>query len=287
MIIKMTSILSGILFSFFCVSAQSLLIDMDTASGVQNVLASRDTGNTVPVSIRVSGINTVSSYQFKVSFDTTRFLYVAAQQDFGITGEKNILTKNGGSIIGIAQLQINPPASDTVEFSYSITGNNSATLVSGEGLAGVLYLKSKLTTGGSSVVSVSNGVLSDFDLSVLPISLYDKGIYKIMPSTAIAADKQSLSYNKSTVNEIITLGWNNTLVTFNIPSISLYDSRELTFRLYSLNGKLLANHHIISNGQHLYRLGANDDIGIGNYTGRFLCSVVIGNNRFSRTITVQ
>jgi hypothetical protein len=265
--------------------AQSLSIDLDTTSGIQSTFTSRDTSTSINVAIRFTGVSKISSYQFKVSFDTTRFTFIGAQQDFGISGEKNILTKNSGSIIGIAQLQLNPPAKDTVEFSYSITGNNQSLLISGDGLAGVLSLKSKVPLGDSSSITVSNCILADFDLNQTQVNTYCKGTYWVMPVTKSAKEKY-VNSNTPEPLTTVSLTIQSSNILFDIPSSDVNNSKTFLYTFYTLNGKYLTEYNITNANSNYNTISGSDNM-LFNQPGRYICSLKIGSRNYSQIISFQ
>jgi hypothetical protein len=265
--------------------AQSLSIDLDTTSGIQSTFTSRDTSASINVAIRLTSVSKISSYQFKVSFDTTRFTFMGAQQDFGISGEKNILTKNGGSIIGIAQLQLNPPAKDTVEFSYSITGNNQSLLISGDGLAGVLSLKSKVPLGDSSSITVSHCTLADFDLNETQVNTYCKGTYSVMPVTRSIKG----GYANSSSSEPLTtvsLSIQSCKILFDIPSSDVNNIKMFLYTFYTLNGKYLTEFNITNANSNHNTISRNDNM-LFSQPGRYICNLKIGSRIYSQSISFQ
>lgn len=258
------------------IKAQTLFVDMDTAAGVQNKYITKDTAKTIAIAIRLTGAEAMFSYQFKVAFDTSCFSFVAAQENFGIKGESNILTKNGGGIIGICQFQTNPPAPDTIEYSYSITGTKSEKSVTGEGLAGVLYLKSKIRPGDSSSITIMQGYSASFGGDLIPIASYKGGMCKISPIVRIGYRKD-IDKNYGTGKKIV-LGNKGAYVTFAIPDALLQNNKEFRLRIFSLGGKLLAAHKIPVQNSKMYDTFLNQ-------TGTFVYSLEIGNTSFTRTVT--
>lgn len=265
--------------------SQTISIDLDSGAGIQSTLTSRNTAATIGIAIRFTDINQISSYQFKVSFDTTRFTFVGAQQDFGITGEKNILTKNGGSIIGIAQLQINPSAKDTVEFSYSVTGNNASFVVSGDGLAGVLYLKSKISLGDSSSITVSNCILADFNLNQTAVSHYNKGTYAVLPVTGNIRQPHDLMISSGQLSPV-TLSILNNFITFVLPHSALSSNEMVTVTFYTLNGKYLAEFDLLTGKSNFYTCSGSNNPKF-NQSGRYLCCLKTGGGNYSQTVTIH
>jgi hypothetical protein len=254
---------------------------MDTTNGVQDIYIAKDTTQTVTVALWMSGADALFSYQFKVAFDTAKFSFIDAQPDFGITGKRNLLTKNSGTIIGIYQLQTNPAATDTVEFSCSITGTNGAKSVTGDGLIGVLYLKSKINSGDSSIITVVQGYHAAFGGDLIPIASYKSGNYKSFPIVDIKTKPSVIDKYKK-----IVLRVRNGYVAFSIPDALLYQNNELTMRIFSLNGKLLVNKHIpvgLCGVEQIHQqtIGTTFD-----QTGTFLYSLEIGDTRFARTVTL-
>ncbi len=269
------------LCSIFC-RAQTISVDMDTTPGLQNVKITKDTAETVAVAFRISGVNAMFSFQFKAGFDTTRFSFLAAFQDFGPAGEKNILTLNGGSIIGIGQLQVNPAASDTVEFSYSITGTDEAKSVNGEGLIGVLYLKSKLSPGDTSSITVGNGYVASFGGDLLPLTSYNAGKFIILPRVGIenrkGEGKNIHSYDK------LILRIKNSQVQFAIPEILFRADNDFLVRIFALDGRLMTSFRLpVNKNIKNYDINQKTDNTFNN-AGTYLFSVEAGGSRFTKTI---
>jgi hypothetical protein len=262
---------------------QTLSVDLDTAAGIQNTFVSREPGVTLPVAIRISGCISISSYEFKVAFDTAKFSFVGAQQDFGITGEQNILVKNGSAIIGISRPQINPAALDTIEFGFAITGSSSTSLVSGDGLAGVLYLKSKLKIGDSTTISISNGTLSDFDLNSVPFTSYKSGKFKYLPITAIFDRPSVGSSYCSGPTEKISLTVRNQTITFIIPAKTTEMKNRMLFQIFSINGRLITQSMLTELKDNTVYNGF--DTVIPDHSGKLIFCMKTGADTFSQMVT--
>jgi hypothetical protein len=263
--------------------AQTVSIDLDNEAGIQSKVTSRDTSATIAIAIRLTGVNQISSYQFKVSFDTTKFTFIGAQQDFGTINEKNILVKNGGSIIGIAQLQLNPPAKDTVEFSFTITGTTPSTLVSGDGLAGVLYLKSKVPMGDSTAVTVSNCILADFELNQTTVNVYNKGTYSVLPVTRNLRGK----HNNISISEpvsSVSLSILNRNVQFDIPSPVAAGCKMVSFTLYTIDGKFLTAYQTAATTNNVYIFGIEGKK-LVNQFGNYLCCLKMGSRSYTQILS--
>lgn len=285
--IKAVSIIAFTLLYSMCIQAQTITADMDTTTGVQNIHTTKDTAQIVTIALRVSGADAMFSYQFKVTFDTARFSFIAAQQDFGVSGEKNVLKNNGGSVIGICQMQANPAAPDTIEFSFSITGTDAAKSVNGGGLVGVLYLKSKIVPGDSSSIAIVQGYSASLGGDLIPMTSYKGGTYKILPKVGIGhrrfADKR---YSADSFGKI-AFGIRNAYVTFAIPEVLLNNNTEFTLRVFSLNGKLVAAHHLPVRNSKLEQFFLQKTGGtFYRQAGTYLYSLEIGDARFIQTITI-
>jgi hypothetical protein len=263
---------------------QTLSVDLDTAAGIQNTFISREPVVTLPVAIRISGCSSISSYEFKVAFDTAKFSFVGAQQDFGITGEQNILVKNGSAIIGISRPQINPAAQDTIEFGFAITGSSSTSLVSGDGLAGVLYLKSKLKIGDSTTISISNGALSDFDLNSTPFTSYKTGKFKLLPVTSLFDSPSEISSFCSDPTLKIALIVRNQTITFNVPAKINENKNRILMQIFSVNGRLVTQ-SILSELKETTVYKGFDTV-IPENSGKFIICLNTGANTFSQMVTI-
>lgn len=225
-------------------AAQTIAIDMDTASGIQAATSSGDTAQLVTVQIRISGAINLFSYQYKVAFDTSRLSFVSAQLDAGPLGEKNILTRNGGVLIGVYQVQLNPPASDTLEISASITGADPAKSVSGDGLIGVAYFKFRTAFSDSTVISASSGFTAIYGGDFAPVPSYAAGKYRVTPSVAVVSPARfsagSIDDGIATRTIAVTIG--TSVAFYNIAPAATNGRNPLTFRLFTPNGKCIATY---------------------------------------------
>lgn len=269
-------------------AAQSISVDMDTASGIQPTVATEDTGQTLVIPIRINDADHLFSYQFKIAFDTGSFTFLGAQQDFGITGEKNILTKNGGTTIGIFQVQVNPPADDTVEFSCSLTGTDDTKSVSGDGLIGVLYLKSRLNPGDSAAVAVSQGFLAPYGGTLTPVATYAGGMYRVLLPVTVnrSANRRTVSPSTASAAYLINILIGTTEVHFDLPAALFDQDGALSITLFSLDGRLQASRRI-----PLHSGGISGPVAVQKpcgsvASGAYLCTVAGGTTRISRTIRI-
>jgi hypothetical protein len=258
---------------------------MDTATGIQPTLSVEDTGQTLIIPLRITDADNLFSYQFKVAFDTGCFTFVAAEQDFGTTGEKNILTANGGSIISICQLQANPPATDTVEFSCSITGTDESMSVSGDGLVGVLYLKSKLDAGDTTTITVCDGLLAGYDQQLVSVEEYEEGTYMIPPPPVAAA---AIAQPGRTDNrETFSLSINSNKVHFAVPSSLFNAEKIMRITIHTLDGRLRASRLITTPVPAMHLNWSPAEPGQRLSRGTYLCSVEIGTARISRSLSIR
>ena len=257
--------------------AQTMVVDMDTASDIQDSFSTQDTVGTVVIPLRITDADNLFSYQFKVAFDTGRFTFVGAQQDFGMLGEKNILAKNGGTLIGIFELQVNPPASDTVEFSCTITGSDKSKSVSGDGLIGVLYLQSKMHSDDSTEITISQGFLAEFGGSLEPVSSYTQGMFITKPFMHVRHSTRSPLRGRRIVVDCRTSS-----VNFFIPRNYCAFGGAISITLHSLDGRLIL--------QRSFLLEADGDRftiptpAITTLSGTFICTLRLGGLHLSQTI---
>jgi len=223
-------------------AAQTIAVDMDTASGIQATASSRDTAQLLTMQVRIIGAVNLFSYQYKIAFDDTKLSYISAQLDGGPLGEKNVLTRNGGVTLGLCQLQLNPPASDTIEISGTITGTDPALSVSGDGLIGVIYFKSKTAFNDSSAISASNGFTALYSGDMSAIQTYTAGNYRVLPSVALSPDRfNAMSTGGASNGRAVTVTIGTTVAVYNLGSLGA-DATTLTFRLLTPDGKCVANY---------------------------------------------
>ncbi|MBN1576825.1 MAG: hypothetical protein JW913_09750 [Chitinispirillaceae bacterium] len=261
--------------------AQTMVVDMDTASGIQSAISTQDTAKTtLIVPLRITGADNLFSYQFKVAFDTSRFSFVGAQEDFGMLGEKNILAKNGGALIGIYQLQANPRALDTVEFSCTIQGEDAAKSVSGDGLIGVLYLQSKMRSEDSAQITISQGLTVRFDGAPEPVSSYTPGTYSIS-FVGVRPPAGAPSFRQ---REVI-VNYQTSRAYFSVPHSGFPSSQAMSIFIHSLNGRLIAERRITLDGAGDHRISIAAP-GIETPSGAFVCTLRLGSVRLSKTIGV-
>jgi len=161
-------------------SATRLAVDLDPeTSGIQNQHLDTQTGALVAVAIVIEETDKIFSLQFRVKFDTAQFAYAGCDKDFGISGPRNMLAANGGIVQGLCQPRQNPPEPGAVEFAYTITGQDQTDAVTGSGLAGLLYLRSKVAPGDSARVQITSGYWAELDGPLNTIDEYSPGVYRI------------------------------------------------------------------------------------------------------------
>lgn len=277
-------------------SSQSFIVDMDTASGIQGSLQTKDTAQTLIVTLRAATVSNLFSYQCKVSFDTSKFSFIGAEQDFGVLGEKNILTKNGGNIIGIYQLQTNPPALDTVEFSGTIQGTDATPSVSGDGIIGVLYLKTKLSVNDSSSISISQGFYAEFEGTMEEITSYTAGTYKIIPSVSITTsnDEKKLGYNVPSISilsvttayQVIEVTFQSSTARFSVSTNTLSTDNKIHLTLYTLDGKFITNFQTyIYDSNNCQVTIPPSAVHKPTISGTYICTLAGNDIRLAKTMT--
>jgi hypothetical protein len=234
---------SGLFITFFAAGTlgQSIVVDMDTSSGIQATTTSTDTATPlITIQIRVTGAVDLFSYQYKVPFDTSRLTYMGAQLDGGFSGEKNILTHNGGMPIGVYQLQLNPPASDTIEISGTITGTDPAKSVAGDGLVGVIFFRSKTAPGDSCGITVCSGFYAPCGGNLVPFDHYSGGEFHVTLPVSAASRRANIPIT-STIQNLLTVAVNigTTEYLFQIPAAHTAAVQPLTFKLFTIDGKFI------------------------------------------------
>ncbi len=289
---KLQSVLMpGIVFLAMATgSTQTISVDMDSGEeGIQEIVMANDTAETLTVAIQLSDAVDLYSYQCKIAFDTGSLSFLAAQQDFGLTGEKNMLTKNGGSVIGIFQLQTNPQAEDTIVISGSITGTDASLSVDGNGCIGVLYFASKVQPGDSATIMVTQGFLAAFGEDLTPVENYSDGVYSVDPAVAVSDHRdQTTPHRTPAQTRRLTLILPLTApLDICIPAAGANTADIITVSLFSVDGKLLARHRQpFHSDTRIIQLPARGE----NYrypSGTYLCTIRTGNYRLSRTVTTR
>lgn len=221
-------------------AAQTIVIDMDTASGIQATGAAKDTAQIVTVQVRMIGAVNLFSYQVKVAFDTSRLSYVGVQLDNGPLGEKNILARNGGVVFGVYQVQLNPPASDTIEISGTITGTDPSKNVSGDGLIGVIYFKSRTAVGDSTVIAASNGYTALYGGDITPVAAYAGGKHTVLRPVAVSPDRFSPGRTDGESKcRTVAVAIGPSVAMYDIPPDATRTGAPLTFRLITPGGKCI------------------------------------------------
>jgi len=274
-----------LLIFFGIVQGQSMAVDMDTASGIQEALTVHDTAQTVIVTLQATSVTELFSYQCKVNFDTSQFSFIAAEQDFGALGEKNILAKDGGAVIGICQLQANPPASDTVEFSGTITGTDASKSVSGDGIIGVLYLKSKAGFNDSTTISITQGFLAEFEESMVEVTNYSEGTFKIEEEVHISPWNKKQKYGETQNSHVINVMYQFAVAQFTFPYNTFSVGSTIHCRLFSLDGKQIVHHSFTITNDQIFDvvLPSSVTTQMSNVVP-CVCSINIGTKRLTQSM---
>jgi hypothetical protein len=265
-------------------AVQTLSVDMDTAAGIQATATSGDTGQLLTVQVRLSGAESMFSYQYKLAFDTARLVFVNAELDFGFSGERNILCRNGGMTLPVCQLQQNPPAADTIEISGTIIGSDAAKCVSGDGLAGVIRFRSKTQYNDSCRITVCRGYTANFSGDLMSIDNYAAGVYRVFPVTRVTrrgngvVDRQDIS---SATTVIVQIG--TAQAAYDLPACA---GRFPVFRLLTPGGQLVATQVLRADGKqrnHIIPLHTTTQLPAGIYIG----SIDINGLIVSKTIRYE
>jgi hypothetical protein len=230
------------------ISAQSMNVDMNpSVAGIQDTMKSTIVNEQFIVEFIGSNLTNVSAYQFKIVFDSTRFIFLGGAADYGFSGKKNILSGNGGALTGIFQKQANPPCDSILDVAYTINGTTNLS-ISGTGLIGIAQFQSKLKSGESGAIKITEGYMVDFNGIKTPVTTYTGGTYQYKPSVATARSfgEKLQTYNISCSRNIIhfDLPFTNGLDNGNV-EIVLYDLKG-RFEANVFNGFLLAGHHDVS-----------------------------------------
>jgi hypothetical protein len=230
-----------LLFSFsICSSnyAQSMNVDMiPNIAGVQDTVFSAASGEEFIIEFIGSIFTNVSGYQLKIVFDSTRFDFLGGDADYGMSGKKNILKGNGGSITGIFQRQTNPICDSVIDVAYTINGTTDLS-VSGAGLIGIAQFKSKLRSGEIGTIKITDGYIVGFNGIKTSIISYTGGTCYFSPSVAIAYSQRD-KLNSYYIESFFTNRLNNNKV-----EITIYD---LKGRLEAVlfNGPISAGQHTV------------------------------------------
>lgn len=254
-------------------SQTSTAVDMMPAlAGTQNLYQSSTEGETFSIDIIGSGFDSLFSYQLKLSFDTSKLEFVGADKDYGFTGTRNFLTQNGGTIQGICQKQINPPCDSVLEFAYTIVGNNNAQAVSGEGLLGVVWLRSKLALGESSTFTISQVAYAQLNGDLTLIDTIYNGTYSYSPVANINQPKSQIispvkiSY-KANSTIIVNLG-NETFSNFSLD-------------IYTLSGEKVESQTISASKTGYNAITLNQNLSKGVYLCRFSGNNIQTNHKIT------
>lgn len=260
----------------------SILVDCDPETpGIQKTLYLDGTEEYVFIDFVADNFEKVTGYQFTMTFDSSKLSFEEGKD--GTLKNKNILKKNGGSIIGIANLQVNPPAKDIVDFAFSISNATEAMAVSESGMLGYVAFSSKMKEGDTCVIEISKGGWAYLNSNLNLITSYEPGRC-IFAGTGIV---ESNAFNYSTLNLYATSGNNSGIlpqIHFIIPE-SFKQSSQYSIKLFDTKGQLIANvaNGMISPGRYTVNLEEKVGRHISS-SGLYLCNVEI--EKISRTIKI-
>lgn len=271
-----------ILFFQLSISAsfgQTMSVDMNiNTAGIQDTLKSTTSGEEFFVEFIGTNIPPISGYQFKVIFDNTRLEYLdIGQADDPMSGKNNILKKNGGSITGIFQKQTSPKCDSILDVAYTINGTADLS-VSGTGLVGIAKFKSKLTSGESSYIKITNGYITNFNGIKTEIPEYAIGICKFDLPVQVVKSPSHVPLNS------LQLSCLNNFILLTIPQNMISFRTEIA--LYDLKGRQCA---ILFNGilsKNLFSFSLSE---ITNKfkNGYYFCNVRIGKQFLTHRIFVR
>ena len=159
--------------------ASKISVDMDILKNdIQPAYYCQKSGETLSVCIYIENVANCYSYQFSVQFDTTKFSFLGADKDIGLSGPKNILTSRGGTVQGLCQIRQNPLSRNIIDYSYTILTEDSSLTINGSGLAGAVLLKSKVQTGDSTSIKIIDAYTAELHGQVkIPIDTLETGMF--------------------------------------------------------------------------------------------------------------
>jgi hypothetical protein len=210
-------------------------VDMVPATaGIQDTLKSIVSGEEFFVEFIGSNFTSVSGYQFKVVFDGSKFNYLdIGAADDPMSGKNNILKGNGGAITGIFQKQNNPQCDSILDIAYTINGTTDRS-VSGTGLIGIAKFKSKLNSGETGRIRITDGFVVDFSGTKTPVSTYSQGNYKFPMASLIT----SPAFHESFGPLIISSGKN--VLSVKLPDENCTNNYRTEIDIYDLKGRQIA-----------------------------------------------
>lgn len=257
---------------------QMMSVDMDiNTAGIQDTLKITTSDEEFFVGFIGSNFPSISGYQFKIIFDNTRLEYLdIGQADDPMSGKNNILKNNGGSITGIFQKQTNPNCDSILDVAYTINGTEDLS-VSGTGLIGIAKFKSKLTSGESTYIKISNGYITNFNGVKTELPDYSIGLCKFDLPVQVVKSSSHVPSNP------LQLSSRNNFVLFTIPHNMIGFRTEIA--LYDLNGRQRA---ILFNGilsQNLISFSLSKITKIIN--GYYFCTAKIGKQFLTQKIFVR
>ena len=170
--------------------ASKISVDMDIIKNdIQPAYHCQTSGETLSVCIYMQNVANCYSYQFSVQFDTTKFTFLSADKDIGLSGPKNILTSSGGTVQGLCQIRQNPLSRNIIDFSYTILTEDSTFTINGSGLAGAVLLKSKVHSGDSTSIKIIDAYTAELHGQIkIPIDTFGTGCF--FDNTTLTDKKQ-------------------------------------------------------------------------------------------------
>lgn len=265
--------------SAFACFGQTMSVDMNiNTAGIQDTLKVTTSDEEFFVEFIGTNFPSISGYQFKIIFDNTKLEYLdIGQADDPMSGKKNILKKNGGSITGIFQKQTNPNCDSILDVAYTINGTADLS-VSGTGLIGIAKFKSKLISGGSTYIKIINGYITNFKGVKTELSEYSIGLCKFDLPVQVVKSSSHVPPNS------LQLSSRKNLVLLTIPHNMIGFRTEIA--LYDLNGRQCA---ILFKGILSQNLISFSLSKITNKikNGYYFCNVQIGNQLLTDKIYIN
>lgn len=215
------------------VLAQKISVNMQPeADEIESILTKEAEGETIIVEFIGSELSAVSGYQFKVSFDSSKFDFLGGDEDYGLSGEKNILKSNGGSLTGIFQVQNNPECDTILDVAYTINGEDDLS-VSGDGLLGVAQFKSKVADGDSGTISVSDAYWVNFAGEKSEISDIVHGLHIVDIPVNIIRTRHYMESRKPQIHYL------HKAIEIRFPESNIESSRNFKGSFYRMDGRCI------------------------------------------------
>jgi hypothetical protein len=197
-----------------------------------------------------------------------------------MSGKNNILKSNGGSITGIFQKQTNPQCDSILDVAYTITGATNLS-VSGTGIIGIAQFKSKLKSGESGTIKITDGYLIDFNGTKTPVTMYTGGIYLFSQPVSVARQSETAKNGGK-----FLFSYSNNIISFHLPFEKDLKNCPVKISVFDFKGRLVS---VLFNG---LLPGGDQNFTIDKSALKFgnrfyLCSIRYGSVNESSTIFIN